>query len=48
MESAKTLKEKLIEKIMEVNNVWILNQIIKFVDNITRGQKRIDKKTLTF
>lgn len=30
-------KEKIIDKIRKIDNLWVLNQIIRFVENITRG-----------
>lgn len=29
-------KERIAEKIAEIDNLWILNQIVKFVMNITK------------
>lgn len=30
-------KDKIIDKIKNIDNVWILSQIARFVENVTRG-----------
>lgn len=30
-------KEKIIDKIRKIDNLWVLSQIIRFVENITKG-----------